>query len=359
MADPKERRARVETALSEADAAIAAALTARGKAMVELRELRASDPEGWHPIPTDEETVASLLAAVDVFPRDAAEAVIREVLSGSAALIAPPRVAFLGPEGGFAHVAAQRRFGSAAHLEPVGTVEEVLEEVVRGRASQGVVPLESSIEGAHTATLVALAQSDAQVCGELAVTLTYHLLTDAKDLESLRDLYATGQGLAACERFVRSHVPDAALHECASAVQAAHHAQARPDAGAIVTDVVANRSKTPVLRQRIEDRAGIRIRYALVGGEPPSRTGADRTLLAVALNDNPGALLEALQPFASRGLNVTRVESRPVLGAPWRSLFFLEVDGHVTDRAMVSATEDVRATSRFAKAVGSYPRVED
>jgi chorismate mutase/prephenate dehydratase len=359
MADPKERLEGIVEALAAADAAVADALTARARAMVELRELRSEDPEGWHPIPSDDETLAAVLPRTDVFPRNATEAVFREVLSGSAALIAPPRIAYLGPEGGFAHVAAHRRFGSAAHLEPVATVEEVLEEVVRGRASRGVVPLESSIEGAHTATLVALAQSEAQVRGELAVTLTYHLLTRATALEDIRNLYATGQGLATCERFVRSQLPQASLHECASAVQAAQHAEDRADAAAIVSDVVAGRSKAPVLRQRIEDRAGIRIRYALVGGEPPSRTGADRTLLAVALNDNPGALLAALQPFADRGLNVTRVESRPVLGAPWRSLFFFEVDGHVTDRAVVAATEEVRSASRFARAMGSYPRTED
>src|SRR5690606_24165956 len=94
----------------------------------------------------------------------------------------------------------------------------------------------------------------------------------------------------------------------------------------------------------------------VIGQERPTRTGQDRTMLALAVGDAPGSLYRALQPFADRGINLTRIESRPARGTSWRYLFIVELDGHMTDRSVLTAVEEVRAASRHVKLLGSYPR---
>jgi chorismate mutase/prephenate dehydratase len=110
------------------------------------------------------------------------------------------------------------------------------------------------------------------------------------------------------------------------------------------------------VKERIEDRAGVDTRFVVVGHERPAKTGKDRTILGLAVGDDPGSLYHALQPFADRGINLTRIESRPARGTSWRYLFILELDGHVTDRSVLTAVDEIRGASRHLKILGSYPR---
>ena len=111
-----------------------------------------------------------------------------------------------------------------------------------------------------------------------------------------------------------------------------------------------------LIDDRLEDDSDVVIRFGVVGNRLPSRTGQDRTVLAIAPGDEPGALHRALRPLADREINLTRVESRPSSSTQWRHIFFLEMDGHITDRAILTAVEELRRISRYAKVLGSYPR---
>ena len=133
---------------------------------------------------------------------------------------------------------------------------------------------------------------------------------------------------------------------------------AREDHGAAVVGTAMLRELHGLIiaRERVEDAAGRETRYAVVGSELPSRTGRDRTVIAMAVGDAPGALYDSLKPFADRDINLTRLESRPTQGAAWRYLFFVEMDGHVTDRPLLTAMDELRNVSRHVKVLGSYPR---
>jgi chorismate mutase/prephenate dehydratase len=111
-----------------------------------------------------------------------------------------------------------------------------------------------------------------------------------------------------------------------------------------------------LIDDRLEDDSDVVTRFGVIGNRLPSRTGQDRTVLAMAPGDEPGALHRALQPLADREINLTRVESRPSTGTQWRHVFFLEMDGHITDRAILTAVEELRRIARYAKVLGSYPR---
>jgi chorismate mutase/prephenate dehydratase len=96
------------------------------------------------------------------------------------------------------------------------------------------------------------------------------------------------------------------------------------------------------------------VRYAIVGTRPSSRSGGDLTAIVFAVNDSPGALHEVLKQFAERGVNLTKIQSRPTPGESWQYMFFIEVQGHATDRPIVGAIEEVRRHSKFFKVLGSY-----
>lgn len=356
MSDLSDELARIRAELEAADAALVEALDARARAVKAMVRLRERDPDGYYVVPRDADVITHARDHAKDFPRDAVEPVFREVLSATAKLVAPTTVVVLGPEGGFAAVAARRNFGASAKLIVADSVPQVIDEVTRGRASFGVVPFETSSEGAITATLHGLAESDVKICGELTVAASYHLLSATGNATDVEKVYGTPQAIAACERHLRMQYPRATLIDVPSGDVAAQLAREDHGAAVVGSDLIAQREGMRVVQEHIEDMHGVQTRFAIVGNDLPPRTGTDRTVLALAVHDNPGALYHALQPFADRGVNLTRLESRPASNTAWRYLFFVELDGHVTDRPILTALEELRGKSRFVKILGSYPR---
>ncbi len=356
MSDPKDELARITTSLDDADRELVAALDARARAIRAFKELRERDPDGWYTLPRDAEVLEKSRERARDFPSDGLDVVLREMLSASARLVAPVSVAFLGPEGAFAHAAARRSFGASAELRACESVSAVLEEVERGRVSFGIVPLETSSDGALTATLQGLLEADVKICGELTLPASYHLLSTTGNASDVEKVYGTAVAIAACERFLRTNFPRVTIIDVPRGGVAAQLVKEDHGAAAIGTGVIAETHELRTVRERIEDITGVETRFAVVGTDHPSRTGADRTIVALSVHDEPGALYKALQPFADRSINLTRLESRPGQGTAWRYVFFVELDGHVTDRSVLTAIEELRATTRFVKILGSYPR---
>lgn len=357
MADEKDEFARVRAAAEEADRQLVGALDARAKAVQDFIALRERVPDAYYALPSTADVVQLALESVKHFPRDALELALREVLGACTRMMAPVRVAVLGAEGGFAHVAARRHFGSSALFEAHDGVAEVFDDVARKRSSFGVVPFETSSDGALSATLDALVVNDARICAEITIPCTYDLVSKTGNQADVEKIYATGAAIAACEIGLKRDFPRAALLDVRSGLVAAQ--LAAEDHGAAA--VVAGWSEEDPqglrrVRERIEDRTNVETRFVVIGHEHPAKTGQDRTVLALAVGEGPGSLHHALQPFAERGINLTRIESRPARGASWRYLFILELDGHVTDRTVLTAVEEVRAVSRHVKVLGSYPR---
>lgn len=356
MSDPKDELARIVDALQQADETLVGALDARATAMRRLVELRARDPEGYYVPPRDVEVIQRAQELSTSFPKDAIAPVLREVLAATGAIAGPRTVAYLGPEGGFGHMAARRHFGAPATLRAADSIAEVLEEVTRERAHFGVVPLETSSEGAITATLHGLAESDVRICAEHAVPSSHHLFSRTGDPGRIEVIRGPAPAIAACERSIRNHFPRASLVDVPSAEEAALRAREDDAGAALGTEILGELYGLERVRERMEDVHGIEIRFAIVGNDLPPRTGADRTVLALAVQDTPGQLYQALQPFANRGINLTRIESRPAIGKPWKYLFFVEMDGHVTERPLLTAIDELRNITQLVKILGSHPR---
>jgi chorismate mutase/prephenate dehydratase len=358
MADDRSEFARIRDAVEDADRQLVAALEARARATRAFVELRDRAPESYDSLPPAAAVVQRALESSEQFPRDALEVVMREVVGACARMVAPVEVVALGPEGGFAHVAARRQFGSTARVEVRETVAEVFEVVQRRRGTFGLVPFETSSDGAVSATLDALVQSDCRISGELTLPNTYDLVSVTGNAADVEKIYGTSLALAACEGTLRRDFRRATLLDVRSGLVAAQLASEDHGAAAIVAGFDEASSPQPLrrVRDRIEDRAGIETRFLVVGHERPIRTGQDRTMLALAVGEGPGSLYRALQPFADRNIDLTRIESRPARGTSWRHVFIVELEGHMTDRSVLTAIEDVRAASRHLEVLGSYPR---
>jgi chorismate mutase / prephenate dehydratase len=356
VSEPREQYARVREALVAADEALVRALDERCRAARTLAALQEDDPEGYYAMPRDLEVIARARELVREFPAAHVEPVMREVLAATDALVGPKTVAYLGPEGGFGHVAARRHFGAPAVLRAADSAAEVLEEVARGRADFGVLPLETSSEGAITATLQCLAEADVRICAEHTVPCSYHLFSRTGRSADVERIHGTPPAIAACERSLRSHFPRAAVVDVEAAEAAARQARDDDGSAALGTEVLGALYGLERARERMEDTHGIEVRCAVVGHDVPPRTGADRTVLVLAVQDAPGALYRALGPLANRGINLTRLESRPAIGKPWRYFFFVELDGHLSERPVLTALDELREISPFVKILGSHPK---
>ena len=351
-----DRLRRITESLEEADRQIVSALNERAKAIHEYNALREQTGDEPLRLPKKATVVESARALAEEFPATGIEPVFREILSACTALIAPDVVAYFGAPGDVAHAAARDYFGHAPSFRPTESVTEVLDAVLHGHATFGVVPLETSTDGAITATLTGLLSADAKLCAERSAPLHYQLLSQSGDRAQVLKIYGAAPAIAACERQLRSRYPDAILVDVQSGQAAAHFALGDDQSAALGSRLLSELHELKLIDDRLEDDPDVVTRFGIVGNRLPSRTGQDRTMLAMAPGDEPGALHRALRPLADREINLTRVESRPSTSTQWRHVFFLEMDGHITDRAILTAVEELRRIARYAKVLGSYPR---
>jgi chorismate mutase/prephenate dehydratase len=346
---------RLRSMLEVADNALGEALDARAMAVKALADFKAGSPDTYLALRRDNEVIARMIERVQVFPRNAMRSVMTDVLSACTQMIAPVNIVYVGQEGGFGHLAARRQYGDSATLRPVDSAEQALSEVERGHASYAIVPFETSNDGAVTASLNLLARSDAKICAEVRVGRRFHLISQTGARDAVHKVYAAAGAITACEGFLRRSFPGALVIDVRNGVIAAQHAKEDAESAALATDLVAERAGLTYVERTIEDTSDLETRYVAVGNDYPPRSGKDRTALAIALHDAPGVLIECLQPFADRKLNIFRLETRPARGWAFRYLILVEVDGHVTDRPVVSAIEQLRTSSRYVKVLGSYP----
>ncbi|MCG8554075.1 MAG: hypothetical protein MJD61_02120 [Proteobacteria bacterium] len=357
-ADLTEKVESIKGQLRAADAALAQALDARAEAIKRAIELRDEHPDAYIGMPRDVDVLSELSERIEHFPVDAAKPVMREVLSACAAMVAPVEVAYMGVEGGLGHTAARKYFGSAARFRSAPSAEEVVAEVERKRASRGVLPWETSNDGTVTATLNALAHSDLKIGGEVTVKARYHMLSQSGDPAQIKTILGTPTAIAAAERFVLTRFADARIVDTRTGINAADQAAKDPEAAAICTEVVAQLTNLEFVQRSVQDSTSHEIRYVVAGGDAPARTGADRTAIVLATHDAPGELMACLKPLADRRVNLTRLETRAARGVPWRYFILMEMEGHITDRSVLTAVEEVRATNRNIQVLGSYPRPE-
>jgi|SRR5579875_264077 len=274
------------------------------------------------------------------------------------------RYAYLGPPGTFSEAAARTLVPAPAlpaSLLPCPTIQAALAAVRDGSASHAVVPIESSVEGAVTVTLDELATGGELFIGaEILLPIAFALL--ARPGVTLAGVHRVGghpQAEAQCRNWLTAHLPDASWQPVASNAAAAQQVAAGDLDAALAGAFAAGQYGLAVLAGDVHDRASAVTRFVVVTrpGPLPAPTGADRTSLAAFLAaDHPGALMEILTEFAVRGVNLTRIESRPTGDALGRYWFCIDCEGHLDDARVGEVLMGLRRVCADVRFLGSYPR---
>ena len=271
-------------------------------------------------------------------------------------------VAYLGPEGTFTETAARMlRLGTDdTALVACRDVLEVLRTVERGEAARGVVPIENTLEGSVTATLDALAfETDLLIHGELELPVNLVLaVVPGTTLDSIASVRSHVVALGSSRRWLAQRLPDVEQLASASTARAAQEvAELGRGHAAIVNPLAAERYGLEIIAEGLADRAANMTRFVMVGKHVPPATGWDKTSLVVFIDTNrPGALLQLLEIFAARDLNLTKIESRPTKTELGEYCFFLDVEGHLNDERVGDALATVKRTQRDVRLLGSYRR---
>ena len=287
--------------------------------------------------------------------REALRAIYREILSAARAVGEPERVAYLGPEATFTHLAARARFGSQATYIPVRSPTDVFYEVDRRKADYGVLPVENSTEGIVNYTLDLFVDSDLKICGEELVPIRHMLMSNARELKDIRTVYSHPQALGQCRRWLEDRLPRAHLHEVSSTAEGALKAMKARTAAAIGTDLAAHMYKLKILARGVEDLPGNYTRFFVLAKSWSRRTGRDKTSVMFSVKDRVGALYDMLQPFRRHRINLTSIESRPSRKRAWEYYFFVDFLGHLEDREVSRALAELEPMCALLKLLGSYP----
>lgn len=282
---------------------------------------------------------------------------MREVMSACLALESPLTVAYLGPEGTYTQEAVYKHFGHAVEARAKRTIDEIFRDVDAGSSAYGVVPVENSLGGVVSNTLDELANANLIICGEVMLPVHHHLLSRATALADIRVVHSHAQSFAQCRHWLDATLPNAVQAVVNSNGAAAQRVAETGEGAAIAGRAAAERYGLNILASNIEDDPSNTTRFLIIGRKSSEPTGRDKTSVVMsARSQRPGALFELLQPFAERGINLTRLESRPSRRAAWDYNFFIDIDGHCEDLEVARVLEQTRAIAGLFRVLGSYPQ---
>jgi prephenate dehydratase len=280
------------------------------------------------------------------------------------------RIAYLGPAGTFTEDALGEALGGA-EFEPLrtDTVFDAILAVIEGRADRALAPYENSIEGSVRGTLDILAfdAPNVEIVGEHDYPVRQHLIArEGVELGQIEAVLSHQQGLAQTARFLRENLPGVELRSVSSTAAAVRMVSESPRPwGAIGSRAAATLYGCQILREGIQDEANNVTRFVWVApaGTEPGIAGASGKGWKTSLifselgEDKPGALVDALAEFSSRGINLSRIESRPLRSQLGRYFFFLDLDGKVEEEPVSEAIGALRSKAESVRVLGSYPLV--
>ena len=282
----------------------------------------------------------------------------REIMSACLAQQEPLKVAFLGPEGTFTQAAVLKHFGSSVRALPLPAIDEVFREVEGGIADFGVVPIENSSEGTVNHTLDLFLGTSLKICGEVELRVNHHLIGRMSGTAGIKRVCAHAQALAQCRAWLDDQLPEVERVSVSSNAEGARRARDERGTAAIASRAAAQIYGLTLLANEIEDRQDNTTRFLVMGRKLFSPSGADRTTLLVSAadTDDAGALFRLLEPLAEHRINMTRIESRPSRKRKWDYVFFIDVEGHVSDAPLAKALKSLEKRASLFKVLGSYPR---
>jgi chorismate mutase / prephenate dehydratase len=281
--------------------------------------------------------------------------VFAEIVSSCRALEQRLRIAYLGPSGTFSEMAVGKHFGHSVEGVPLPSIDEVFREAETGATQFAVVPVENSTEGAVGRTLDLLLQTPLQICAEVVLRVHQNLMAKGDSLVGVTRVYSHAQSLAQCHQWLAANLPQVERVQVASNAEAARLAAQEPSACAVGPAIAAERYGLNLLAENVEDAPNNLTRFLVLGSLETAPTGKDLTSLVMSAPNRPGAVHALIAPFATHGVSMSRIESRPARLGRWEYMFYIDVEGHLRDRKVADAIAELKGLAPFLKVLGSYP----
>ena len=307
--------------------------------------------------PFREQEVLARLAAANPGPLPEAHllSIYREILSSSRRLQRPERVAYLGPEGTFSHLAAMAALGHSPDFLPQTTIPDVFAAVAARRADLGIVPMENSLQGTVGQSLDNFQIHDVFIQAEISCRVSHALLSTENDLAAVTTVYSHPQPLAQCSGWLRAHLPHAKIVPTDSTAAAAARVAGEPRAAAIGHVRLAAMHTLRVLASPIEDLPDNWTRFFIIGPEDTKQQTRDKTSLLFTVPNRPGALYQVLSHLAGEGINLTKLESRPIRGEKWQYVFFADLQCDITREEYRKLLATLKEQTHSLRILGCYP----
>lgn len=357
---PDKELKKLRDRIDSIDAQLLELLNDRANQAIEVGRIKKEAGREFYVPSREKEVLERILASnKGPFPNDALKLIYREIMSASLSLEEPLKVAFLGPEGTFTHMACLQQFGSSSRFISKKSISDVFDEVERGKADYGIVPVENSNEGMVTHTLDRFVEFSSSICGEVLLPISHYLMNATGKFEDIKKIYSHPQPIAQCRNWLASNAPDIPVIDVASTALAAEMARDDESVAAVAGEFAASVYGLRIVESKIEDHAKNVTRFIIIGKESPPRSGNDKTSILFSVKDEVGILYRMLEPLSKFGVNLTKIESRPLKKKAWEYVFFIDMEGHVEDEAVINAINALKKQSKFLKVLGSYPRVSD
>lgn len=283
------------------------------------------------------------------------ELIFKEIFSVFRALKVEIRVAYLGPQGTFTHLAAVKKFGKKVKYINCYSISEVFNLVEKGEVDYGVVPVENSIEGVVNYTLDMFLESNLKICAEIIMDIHHNLLSSHSE-NQIKRIYSNPQVFAQCRNWLIRHFPKAQLVPVVSTAKAAVEVTKSRNNACIGSKILASLYNLQVISFNIHDAPTNITRFLVVSKKDSSPSGEDKTSILFSIKDTAGALYDSLYPFKKNNINLTKIESRPSKKKAWEYYFFVDFQGHRTDVNAEKSLKDLEKRCNFIKILGSYPK---
>ena len=356
MAKDDKKLKALRDKIDASDKKIVETLNKRADYVLKVGELKAKEGREYY-APDREARVYKKVTSMNKghFPDKALKNVYREIMSASLNMEKPLKVAFLGPQATFTHQACLEHFGMSGIYEPKKDIADVFEDVERGKSDLGVVPIENSTEGVVNHTLDMFIDSSLKINAEILLSINLCLMNKSGKMKDVKKICSHTNPIGQSSGWLRKHAPKIPAVDVDSTATAAQMASADKDTAAIASTAAANLYDLKIIESKIEDHSNNFTRFLVIGKKEAKKSGKDKTSIMFAVNDQPGVLYTMLKPFASRKINLTKIESRPLKKKAWEYIFFLDIDGHVSNKNVKDAIKEFEKNCSYIKILGSYP----
>lgn len=270
------------------------------------------------------------------------------------------RIAFQGEIGAYSEEAAFKFFGKKIETIPCKTFSDVFNLVEKGKANFGVIPIENSLEGSVGQNYDLLLKSKLKIYGEVILRIRHCLIgRKGAKLNSIKEVYSHPQALGQSRKFLEKlKVKLIPFYDTAGSVKMIKEKKLK-NLAAVASERAASAYKMKILKRGIETNHKNFTRFFIISKNDRPPTGNDKTSIIFSIKHVPGALYKALGIFAVSDINLTKLESRPIIGKPWQYNFYLDFEGHRKDKLIQEALEILKHNCLFMKIIGSYPKAKE